>query len=179
MTKSVCCWQYKSLSICTLSAFLDPHLWLHLPHPCTSFGQIKLQAPLHHPRSPPHTISSAWNTLLSCHWPCREQPILRNCTWPSHCISINHTFPMRSAICFKVMGRGERSIETRLAMTDNCSAGIWVFFKIYSLLWYVVELFHFKTFLKVTLAHLHGGCPQHTLKSLKVESGSYFCNLSP
>lgn len=97
---------------------------------------------------PPHPISSAWNTLLSCHWPCREQPILRNCTWPSHCISINHTFPMRSAICFKVMGGGERSIETRLAMIDNCSAGIWVFFKIYSLLWYVVELFHFKTFLK-------------------------------
>lgn len=54
----------------SLSACSRPSPTAPPPHPCTSVGQIKLDAALHHPQS----VSSARNTLLSPNWPADSSP---------------------------------------------------------------------------------------------------------
>ena len=143
--QSVYCWQSKRLFICTLSAFVDPHPWLHpWSHPWTSFGHIKLQAALHHhcyyltvfllPRTPffyftdPLGSSPPFTTALTF-------PLHQHKSYPPHTNGAIRGLRLALKSWEKERGVGAGVDKTRLATTDNCSAAIWVFFKIFSPLW--------------------------------------------
>lgn len=88
LINSVCCIQQNRLFIWTLSAFLDWLPWLYLPiHACILADHTSARSTKSSLLST--AASSAWSTLPSHDWPCRQQPILHKglCTapnFPSH-----------------------------------------------------------------------------------------------
>ena len=114
------------------------------PHPWTSFGHIKLQAALPHPcyyptvlllpRTPffyftdPPGSSPSFTTALT--FPLHQQK-----SYPPHTNGLIWGLRLASKSWGKERGAGAGVDETRLAMTNNCSAAVWVFLKIFSSVW--------------------------------------------
>lgn len=113
------------------------------PYPYTSLGQIK---PVH-AAAPYHPRSSSWLllpgrafALLTLQTAAHPSQWAVNGTWPSHCVTANHTFHLQMEwpdVCDLLQSQGGRGKEWEQTWTKqdwqwliNGSAGIRGFFKI-------------------------------------------------